>query len=235
MVAHSPPRIEVETNVDVEAAHLLLEVFVHNGSGETIREVTIRPEVRQGDFVPEAAAKVIADLANGRSARAAFLLRPGARIPAAVEIAATVGFLDARGSRRRLTAPRVSIDLSLPPLRPTMIAPEAFGDRASRAFLHRFELAIDAPPRDAIGSAEAALAALPLARIEEAVAPADSGARASLFGVDGRGTGYMVRIVAAPRAGGSIIRVTAFAESEPGLFAFHHRVREILGVALGSR
>jgi len=69
--------------------------------------------------------------------------------------------------------------------------------------------------------------------LEQSVSPADDApTRGSLVGLDVRGIGYVVRIVAAPRGDGSVVQVTVFAEFEVGLFALHHRMREVVEAAL---
>jgi len=130
-------------------------------------------------------------------------------------------------------APRVRLDLALPPLTAPRIGSDAFADRASRAFAHRVDVAVNASPADAVRAAVGALAGLPMVTVDEAGAPAESGARASLFATDARGVGYFVRLVAAARGRRTTLRVHLFSESEPGLFALHHRAHAILDTALG--
>ncbi len=226
--------VDVEATVDIEPTHLVLEVLVHNGFRGSIRDVRISPDVRPTDFEPDASAKGIADLPARHSGHASFALRARTRVPSAADIGATVTYVDARGSRQEVTAPRVRLDLGLPSLTPQRIGSDAFADRASRAFSHRIEVTTNAPPADAIRLAAGALETLPMVRVEEAGAPPKSGFRASLFGVDARGIGYLVRLVAASRRRRTALRVHLFSESEPGLFALHHRTREILDTALRS-
>lgn len=221
--------VEVESTVDIEPTHLVFEVFVRNRTGAPIRNVTIRPEVRRGDFHPEVDAKGIADLPEGHSGRAVFALEPRGPAQDVIDVSAAVAYVDSQGARHRRDAPRVLLGLALPALRPASLERDAFADRASGAFSHPFEFPAPAPPDVAVRSSVEALAALSLAAVEQAMSSSGPPAtRASLVGLDARGTSYMVRIVAAPRGNGSVVRVTVFAESEAGLFALHHRVREVV-------